>query len=413
MKTDQKQTRLPATMEPVLDDDQEPSLVNDPPPEPRGPRDGSPMLPLSFFEQLPKSDLHVHLDGSLRLSTIIELADEYGVELPSRKPDELSAAMNLGRNCGSLVEYLKAFDVTLRVLQHREALYRVAYELAEDAAHENVRYMEVRYAPMLHTQKGLRLTSVVEAVLGGLRQAQEDFGIESNLIICGIRNISAATSLEMAELCVAYKGRGVVGFDLAGAENDHPAKHHRHAFQLVRDNNINVTIHAGEAYGPESIAQAIHVCGAHRIGHGCRLRENGDLLHYVCDLRIPLECCPSSNVQTGAVHSLAAHPLKLYFDLGLRVTVNTDNRLVTDTTVSKELWLCHTQMGMPLADIKSIILAGFKSSFLPFHIKQSYLRQVSKELKRFGEDGTVAAPVSTPSTRGEHRGPTFKSLPRS
>ncbi len=369
----------------------------------RGPRDGSPVLPLSFFEQLPKTDLHVHLDGSLRLSTIIELANEYKVDLPSRDPHELRLAMNLGMNCGSLVEYLKAFDVTLRVLQHREALSRVAYELAEDAAKENVRYMEVRYAPMLHTQKGLRLTTVVEAVLAGLRQAQENFGIESNLIICGIRNVSAATSLEMAELCVAYKGRGVVGFDLAGAEYDHPAKHHRQAFQLVRDNNINVTIHAGEAFGPESIAQAVHVCGAHRIGHGCRLRENGDLLHYVCDHRIPLECCPSSNVQTGAVHSLASHPIKLYLDLGLRVTINTDNRLVTDTTVSKELWLCHTEMGMPLSDIKSVLLNGFKSSFLPFHIKQSYLRHVAQDLTRFTEDGLIAAPIAPASGRTESR----------
>ncbi len=360
-------------------------------------RDPGSELPLSFFEALPKTDLHVHLDGSLRLSTIIDLAHEYGVELPSTNPAELSRAMNLGTNCGSLVEYLKAFDVTLRVLQHEDALYRVAYELAEDAAKENVRYMEVRYAPMLHTQKGLKLTSVVEAVLGGLRQAQEDFNIESNVILCGIRNVSSETSLEMAELCVAYKGRGVVGFDLAGAEYDHPAKHHRRAFQLVRDNNINVTIHAGEAYGPESIAQAIHVCGAHRIGHGCRLRENGDLLHYVNDHRMPLECCPSSNVQTGAVRSLAAHPLKLYYDLGLRVTVNTDNRLVTDTTVSKELWLCHTEMGLTLRDIKTVIMAGFKSSFLPFHIKQNYLRHVSQDLVRFTDDGKIA-PAAPPSS---------------
>ena len=185
------------------------------------------------------------------------------------------------------------------------------------------------------------------------------------MIICGIRNVSPEHSLEMAELAVAYKGRGVVGFDLAGAEYDHPAKHHKAAFQLVRDNNINVTIHAGEAYGPESIAQAIHVCGAHRIGHGCRLRENGDLLHYVNDHRIPLECCPSSNVQTGAIRDLASHPLKLYKNLGLRVTVNTDNRLVTDTTVSKELWLCHTQMGLGLKDIKQIILSRLQERVPP------------------------------------------------
>jgi adenosine deaminase len=357
-------------------------------------------IPLEVIEKLPKTDLHVHLDGSLRLGTILELADRQRIELPSHDKDGLRAAMNLGQNCGSLVEYLKAFDVTLRVMQTEESLRRIAYELAEDAARENVRYMEVRYAPMLHTRRGLKLTSVVEAVLSGLRAAQTDLRIESNVIICGIRNVSPESSLEMAEIAVAYKNRGVVGFDLAGAEYDHPAKHHKNAFQLVRDNNINVTIHAGEAYGPESIAQALHVCGAHRIGHGCRLRENGDLLHYVNDHRIPLECCPSSNVQTGAIRNLASHPLKLYYNLGLRVTVNTDNRLVTDTTVSKELWLCHTQMGLTLGDLKGIILAGFKSAFLPFHVKQQYLRSVSDELKTFTEESVLAS-VSAASPPAE------------
>jgi adenosine deaminase len=343
-------------------------------------------IPLELIEKLPKTDLHVHLDGSLRLETILDLADRQHVELPDHDLDGLRKTMNLGKNCGSLVEYLKAFDVTLRVLQTEEALTRAAYELAQDAAKENVRYMEVRYSPMLHTRKGLSLTRVVEAVLMGLRAAQTDLRIESNVILCGIRNVSPESSLEMAELAVAYKGRGVVGFDLAGAEYDHPAKHHLAAFQLVRDNNINVTIHAGEAYGPESIAQAVHVCGAHRVGHGCRLRENGDLLHYVNDHRIPLECCPSSNVQTGAVRDLATHPLKLYFNLGLRVTVNTDNRLVTDTTVSKELWLCHKEMGMSLHELKQMITSGFKSAFLPFHVKQQYLRTVTEELKSFTDD---------------------------
>jgi adenosine deaminase len=357
-------------------------------------------LTLETVERLPKTDLHVHLDGSLRLTTILDLAERQRVELPAKDEDGLRAAMNLGQNCGSLVEYLKAFDVTLRVMQTEEGLQRIAYELAEDAARENVRYMEVRYAPMLHTRRGLKLTNVIESVLTGLRAAERDFKIESNIIICGIRNVSPESSLEMAELAVAYKNRGVVGFDLAGAEYDHPAKHHRNAFQLVRDNNINVTIHAGEAYGPESIAQAVHTCGAHRIGHGCRLRENGDLLHYVNDHRIALECCPSSNVQTGAIRDIASHPLKLYYNLGLRVTVNTDNRLVTDTTVSKELWLCHTQMGLTLSDLKSIILSGFKSAFLPFHVKQQYLRTVSEELKNFNEEvtPTLAPPAGTAAT---------------
>lgn len=343
-------------------------------------------LPLSVFQRLPKTDLHVHLDGSLRLTTILDLAQQDGVELPADTAEALARAMHCGENTGSLVEYLKAFDITLRVMQTEDSLYRIAYELAEDAAAENVRYMEVRYAPMLHTRNGLRLAAVVEAVLAGLRQAQTDRGIESNVIVCGIRNISPDSSLEMAELAVAYKNRGVVAFDLAGAEYDHPAKHHKDAFQLIRNNNINCTIHAGEAFGPESIAQAIHVCGAHRIGHGCRLREDGDLLHYVNDHRIALECCPSSNVQTGAVKTLSTHPLKLYHDLGLRVTVNTDNRLITDTTVSRELWLCHTQLGLGPADIRRILLNGFKAAFLPFHVKQAHLRRVAPVLDAFVRD---------------------------
>ena len=233
---------------------------------------------------------------------------------------------------------------------------------------------------MLHTRGGLRLTTVVEAVLAGLWDAQKDHGTIANVILCGIRNISPESSFEMAQLAVAYKNRGVVAFDLAGAEYDNPAKHHLKAFTLVRDNNIAVTIHAGEAYGPTSIHQAIHVCGAHRIGHGCRLREDGDLLHYVNDHRIALECCPSSNVQTGAVKTLRAHPLKLYHDLGLRVTINTDNRLITNTTVSRELWLCHTHMRLDQDDIHRMIINGFKAAFLPFHQKQTLVRAVSQEL---------------------------------
>ena len=346
-------------------------------------------LPLEFFEKLPKTDLHVHLDGSMRIDTIVDLAREQGVLLPASDAEGLRKSMQFGSVYGSLPEYLKQFDVTLSVLQTNDALCRAAFELAEDAAKENVRYMEVRYSPMLHTRQGLRLTEVIEAVLAGLACARERFRIESNVIVCGIRNISPERSLEMAELAVAYKNRGVVGFDLAGAEYDNPAKHHREAFQLVRDNNINTTIHAGEAYGPESIAQAIHVCGAHRVGHAVRLRENGDLLHYVNDHRIPIECCPSSNVQTGAVGDLSVHPIKLYHNLGLRVTINTDNRLITDTSVSKELWLCHTRMGFNLTDIKTIVLAGFKSAFLPFHVKQQCIRRVNKELKLFADDGRV------------------------
>jgi adenosine deaminase len=354
-------------------------------------------VPFEVFQALPKTDLHVHLDGSLRLSTILELAEEQGVKLPATDEASLRAAIGCGKNFGSLVEYLRGFEITLSVMQTEAALERIAFELAEDAHRENVRYMEVRYSPMLHTQRGLKLTTVVEAVLEGLARARETYAIKANVILCGIRNISTESSYHMAELAVAYKGRGVVGFDLAGAEADFPAKHHKAAFQLVRDNNINTTIHAGEAYGPESIAQAIHVCGAHRIGHGVRLMENGDLLHYVNDHRLPLECCPSSNVQTGAVKTLEQHPLKLYFDLGLRVTVNTDNRLITDTTVSKELYLVHTVLGVPFREIQSMLISGFKSAFNPFHEKQAMLRRVVAELAKYDENGRLTDAPVTPS----------------
>jgi adenosine deaminase len=340
-------------------------------------------LTLDLLQRLPKTDLHCHLDGSLRLATILDLADRQGVRLPARDPEKLFQLIYPGEESRSLEEYLKAFDITLAVLQEEEALHRAAYELAEDAVKENVRYIEVRYSPMLHTRRGLRLTAIVEAVLAGLRDAKRKYGIRYGLILCGIRSASAESSVRMAELCVAYKNRGVVGFDLAGAEYNFPAKDHKEAFQLILNNNVNCTAHAGEAYGPESIAQAIHYCGAHRIGHGTRLRENGDLLNYVNDHRIPLEVCVSSNVQTAAVTDYAAHPLPFYFNYGLRVTINTDNRLVTDTTVSKELLLCHQHYGFDLDDIKEIIISGFKSAFLPYREKADLLKMINKELDSF------------------------------
>lgn len=340
-------------------------------------------LTLQLIEKLPKTDLHCHLDGSLRLHSILELAQEQHIRLPAEDPDRLFRLIYPGESCRSLEEYLKAFDITLAVLQTEGALIRTAFELAEDAFKENVRYIEVRYSPMLHTRNGLKLTTIVEAVLAGLREAKRRYGVRYGVILCGIRSISAESSVRMAELCVAYKNRGVVGFDLAGAEHNFPAKDHKEAFQLILNNNVNCTAHAGEAYGPESIAQAIHYCGAHRIGHGTRLRENGDLLNYINDHRIPLEICPSSNLQTRAAASWASHPLPFYVSYGLRVTINTDNRLITDTTVSKELLQCHQHYGFTLEDIKNIIMSGFKSAFLPYGEKKDLLKQINTELELF------------------------------
>lgn len=342
-------------------------------------------LTLAFIEKLPKTDLHVHLDGSLRLDTILDLARKAHVPLPTEDRGELFRMIYAGEVCNSLDDYLKAFDITLSVMQTEESLERTAFELAEDAWRENVRYIEVRYAPMLHTREGLRLATVVEAVLRGLRMAKRMYGIRYGVILCGIRTMSTETSLRMAELCIAFKNRGVVGFDLAGSEMNNPAAVHKKAFQLILENNINCTAHAGEAYGPDSIAQAIHKCGAHRIGHGTRLIENGDLLNYMNDHRIPLEVCPSSNMQTKAATSWEAHPVDFFVDYGLRVTINTDNRLVTDTTVSKELHLCHIHYGWSLDQIKEILVAGFKSAFISYREKADLLKEITAELATFEE----------------------------
>jgi adenosine deaminase len=328
----------------------------------------------------PKTDLHCHLDGSMRLKTILELAEAQGVKLPASDEVGLGKAIHQGEICNSLEDYLVAFDVTCSVLQTEQALYRAAYELAIDAAAENVKYLEVRYAPVLHQARGLRLTTIVDSVLEGLRAAKHETRIKYGVILCGIRHMSPETSLRLAELCVAYKNRGVVGFDLAGAEANFPAKEHRQAFQLILKNNVNCTAHAGEAYGPESISQALHHLGSHRIGHGVRLREDGDLLNYVNDHRIPIECCPSSNVQTRAVTDMKSHPLKFYFDYGLRVTINTDNRLITNTTVSSEYFIAHKELGLSLEDLTTIMVSGFKSAFLPFREKQDVLKAVNAEI---------------------------------
>src|SRR5690554_4624453 len=334
-----------------------------------------------FVERMPKTDLHVHLDGSMRLETILELAKKQGVTLPdgADTPEKLAKAIHMGELCDDLADYLKAFDVTLSVMQTEEALYRAAFELAEDNALEGVKYMEVRYSPLLHTEQGLSFPVIVEAVAEGLREAKRQYGIMTGQIICGIRHITPETSLRLAELCVAFKHKGVVGFDLAGAEMNNPAKDHREAFYLIRNNNVNLTIHAGEAYGPESIHQAIHIGGAHRIGHGTRLREDGDLLNYVNDHRIPLEICPTSNVQTRACESFEGHPLPFYLSYGLRVSLHTDNRLVTDTTMTDEYMACVEAFNLNIGDLRKLMINGFKSSFMPYRKKRTVTAQACAE----------------------------------
>ncbi len=335
-----------------------------------------------LIRRLPKTDIHCHLDGCLRPRTLLELADAQGVKLPTRRLPELTRILQAGKRTRNLGDYLKIFDYTLSVMQERDALYRVAYELAEDAAAENVRHLEVRYSPILHQKKRLKFETIVDAVIEGLADSGRKHKLSTGVIICGIRSLDPKYSIALAELAVAYKGKGVLAFDLAGQEKDYPAKAHRAAFQLVLKENINVTVHAGEAFGPASIAQALHYCGAHRIGHGTRLLEDRDLMRYVNDHRIPLEVCLSSNVQTRTVKNIKEHPFHYYFKQGLRVTVNTDSRLISATTVSQELALAARAFRLSPYELKRVIMNGFKSSFLPYAQKARVLRSVNLEIDR-------------------------------
>ncbi len=336
-------------------------------------------LPASVFARLPKTDLHLHLDGSLRPRTVWELAQEQKVKLPAKTAAELGRKLVAGPQVKNLGDYLKTFDITLSVMQVPDALERVAYELAEDCAAENVRHMEVRYSPILHQQQGLRLPEIVEPVLAGLARR------------AGVRHVDRRHHLRHAQHQPAEVVRaGGAGRRLQGPRRRRlrpggrgegpPGRDHRRAFQLVADHNIASTVHAGEAFGPPSIAQALHDCGAHRIGHGTRLHEDPDLLHYVNDHRIPLEVCLSSNVQTRAVTSLEEHPFRLYFDLGLRVTLNTDNRMVSNTNLTREYALAARAFHLSPYQVKKIIIAGFKSAFLPYAQKARLLRQVVLEI---------------------------------
>ena len=338
-----------------------------------------------LLHSLPKTELHVHLDGSLRPETLLELAQDQGKTLYTSDPDELGASM-LAADTRNLEEYLAKFATTISVMQHADALERVAFELAEDNAKENVRYLEVRYSPVLHTDEGLPLTEAVEAPLRGLARAESEYDIKTGLIICGIRNMEPETSRDLADLTVAYKGRGVVAFDLAGAEYNYPAKKHRNAFFTVINRNMATTIHAGEAYGPESIHQALHYCRANRIGHGTRLHEDPDLMQYVNDFRVPLEICLTSNVQTRGVASYAEHPIRLYFDQGLVVSLCTDNRLMSGTTVTNEYVMAHEHLDFTWEELKEIALMGFRSAFLHADEKAKLLARVEAEMGGLGAE---------------------------
>ncbi len=340
------------------------------------------------LRRAPKVLLHDHLDGGLRPQTVLDLAAEQGYQgLPTQDVTELGAWFRSGADRGSLELYLEGFAHTVGVMQTTEALVRVARECALDLADDGVVYAEVRFAPELHVAQGLALTEVVEAVLEGFRQGAAERPIVVRALLTAMR--SAARSREIADLVVAYRDQGVVGFDIAGAEAGFPPSRHLDAFQHIQRENGHFTIHAGEAFGLPSIWEALQWCNADRLGHGVRIIDDitvgpdgepvlGRLASYVRDKRIPLEMCPTSNVQTGAASSLAEHPIGLLRRLSFRVTVNTDNRLMSGVSMTSEMAALVETFGYGWEDLRWLSINAMKSAFIPFDERLSIIEGVLK-----------------------------------
>jgi adenosine deaminase len=357
------------------------------------------MPTLAEIRAVPKVLLHDHLDGGLRPRTVLELARETGYhDLPGDSVEELTRKLTEGAHRGHLEIYLDAFRHTVAVMQTADALRRVAAECAEDLAADGVVYAEVRFAPELHTQRGLSLDEVVEAVLEGFREgraspesrasaAGQNRPIKVYALLTAMR--TAARSLEIAELAVRHRDEGVVGFDIAGAEAGWPPSRHLDAFQYVKRENFHITIHAGEAFGLPSIWEAVQYCGTERLGHGVRIADDiqispegnvrlGRLAAYIRDRRIPLEMCPTSNVQTGAAPSIAEHPLRVLRQLSFRVTVNTDNRLMSQVTLSSEFHRLVTEFGYGWSDVEWLTINAMKSAFAGFDERLHLINTVIK-----------------------------------
>ena len=347
------------------------------------------MITEETIKKIPKVLLHDHLDGGLRPQTIIELAQELKYKkLPTTDAEELGKWFHRGANKGNLVEYLQGFEHTTAVMQTRDGLERVAYEMIEDMKNDGVCYVETRFAPVFHTAKGLYMEDVVNAVLNGLEKGKKDFDVGYGLILCGMRNMK--NTLDIAELAVNFRNQGVVGFDLAGEEGGYPPKKHLEAFQFIQRSNFNITIHAGEAFGKESIWQALQWCGAHRIGHATHLIEDvtldkkgnaigfGDLAQYILDKRVPLEICLLSNVHTGAIDKIENHPFGTFFKEKFRVTINTDDRLMSDTSMTKEFLTAVKYFDLTLEDIEKITINSMKSAFIHYDDRLHYIYNVIK-----------------------------------
>lgn len=350
-------------------------------------------LTLDQIKKAPKALLHDHLDGGLRPSTVLDIAGQIGYDgLPATDVDELATWFRTRSHSGSLERYLEPFSHTVAVMQTPESLHRVAYECVEDLAADSVVYAEVRFAPELHIDRGLSFDEIVDAVLSGFADGEKACAaagrpIVVRLLVTAMRH--AAVSREIAELAIRFRDKGVVGFDIAGAEAGNPPTRHLDAFEYMRDHNARFTIHAGEAFGLPSIHEAIAFCGADRLGHGVRIVDDievaedgsvrlGQQAAILRDKRIPLELCPSSNVQTGAVKSIAEHPFDLLARARFRVTVNTDNRLISDTTMSREMQRLVDAFGYGWSDLERFTINAMKSAFIPFDERLAIIDDVIK-----------------------------------
>ena len=344
------------------------------------------------IKRVPKALLHDHLDGGLRPETIIEIAQQIGYKkLPTDDPKKLADWFEESCNSHSLVRYLETFSHTIAVMQSKEAIIRVSRECAIDLARDGVVYAEVRGAPELFTEQGLSLDQVVEATLEGYKQGMAEAAREGNKIrvesiLCGMRQNNR--SQEPAAAVVKYRNKGVVGFDIAGPEDGFPPSNQLETFEYLRKENAHFTIHAGEAYGLPSIWEAIQICGAERLGHGVRIIDDidfsgdkpklGPLASYVRDRRIPLELCPTSNLQTGAAKTYSEHPIGILAKLRFRVTLNTDNRLMSRTSMSNEMSECVKSFGWKFADLQRVTVNALKSSFIPFEERLEIIEKVVK-----------------------------------
>ncbi|MGH3563757.1 MAG: adenosine deaminase [Mycobacterium sp.] len=350
-------------------------------------------LDLESIRGAPKALLHDHLDGGLRPATVLDIAGQVGYDgLPATDVEELATWFRTRSHSGSLERYLEPFSHTVAVMQTPQALHRVARECVEDLAADSVVYAEVRFAPELHIESGLSFDEVTDAVLAGFADGEKSVAaaghtIRVRCLVTAMRH--AALSREIAELAIRFRDKGVVGFDIAGAEAGYPPSRHLDAFEYMRDNNARFTIHAGEAFGLPSIHEAIAFCGADRLGHGVRIVDDisvdgdgwvqlGRLASILRDKRIPLELCPSSNVQTGAVTSIAEHPFDLLARARFRVTVNTDNRLMSDTSMSNEMWLLAEAFGYGWSDLQRFTINAMKSAFIPFDERLAIIDEVIK-----------------------------------